>query len=103
MACDNALSAAQDYMRSFAEPQPTFSPSPLLPFSPSPSLLLAGHQPELFHPGVWIKNFALARLAREHGTVPLSLIIDSDTARSPHLAAHGLATPFRPSADRCSL
>ena len=29
-------------------------------------LLLAGHQPELFHPGVWVKNFALAGLARRH-------------------------------------
>ena len=23
-------------------------------------LIVAGHQPELFHPGVWVKNFALA-------------------------------------------
>ena len=26
-------------------------------------LILAGHQPELFHPGVWLKNFALQSLA----------------------------------------
>src|SRR5262245_16826876 len=23
-------------------------------------LIISGHQPELFHPGVWVKNFALA-------------------------------------------
>jgi len=26
-------------------------------------LVVAGHQPSLFHPGVWIKNFALDHLA----------------------------------------
>src|SRR5687768_4259463 len=28
-----------------------------------PSLVLAGHQPELFHPGVWLKNFMLHSVA----------------------------------------
>jgi hypothetical protein len=26
------------------------------------SLIVGGHQPELFHPGVWLKNFALNEL-----------------------------------------
>ena len=36
-------------------------------------LLLAGHQPELAHPGVWVKNFALnglATQARRHAASP---------------------------------
>src|SRR5688572_20312287 len=43
--------------------------------------LVAGHQPELFHPGVWIKNFALFGLARRQRAVSINLIVDNDTAK----------------------
>ncbi len=46
------------------------------------ALFLAGHQPDLFHPGVWIKNFALNGLAKAHGATPLNLIVDSDAAKT---------------------
>jgi hypothetical protein len=49
------------------------------------TLLVAGHQPELFHPGVWVKNFALYGLARAHGATPLNLVIDNDTVKSTAL------------------
>lgn len=49
---------------------------------PRRPLIVTGHQPELFHPGVWIKNFALAALAREHGTTALNLIVDNDIPKS---------------------
>lgn len=45
-------------------------------------LLLAGHQPELSHPGVWVKNFALNGLARKLDGIPLNLIVDNDTLKS---------------------
>jgi hypothetical protein len=45
-------------------------------------LLVAGHQPDLFHPGVWLKNFALNSLAHLHGTAPLNLVVDNDTVKS---------------------
>jgi hypothetical protein len=45
------------------------------------SVVLAGHQPELFHAGVWVKSFALNGLARTSGSVPLNLIVDNDTAK----------------------
>jgi hypothetical protein len=48
-------------------------------------LLLAGHQPELYHPGVWVKNFAINGLARAHGLAPVNLIIDSDAIKSTAL------------------
>src|SRR4029079_8138752 len=48
-------------------------------------LFLAGHQPELFHPGVWVKNFALAGLARRQGGVGVNLLVDNDTAKSASL------------------
>lgn len=48
-------------------------------------LLIAGHQPEFFHPGVWVKNFVLAGQARRHGRSALNLIADHDTAKGTAL------------------
>ena len=44
-------------------------------------LLVSGHQPELFHPGVWIKNFALHSISKKHALTPLNLIIDNDVVK----------------------
>ncbi len=49
------------------------------------TLLVAGHQPELFHPGVWVKNFALYGLARMHNAAALNLVIDNDTIKTTAL------------------
>jgi len=49
------------------------------------TLLLAGHQPELFHPGVWVKNFALYGLARAHSATALNLVVDNDTVKTTAL------------------
>jgi hypothetical protein len=48
-------------------------------------LLLTGHQPELAHPGVWVKNFALCGLAKKLGGVGLNLVVDNDTLKSTSL------------------
>jgi len=45
-------------------------------------LILTGHQPELFHPGVWFKNFLASAAAQRLGGVAINLIIDTDTVRS---------------------
>jgi hypothetical protein len=45
-------------------------------------LLLSGHQPQLFHAGVWYKNFVLGGLARSLDGVGIHLLIDSDLCRS---------------------
>lgn len=45
----------------------------------APGLLVAtGHQPELYHPGVWVKDFLLQRLADDTGAAALDLVVDSD-------------------------
>jgi len=46
----------------------------------SPTILI-GHQPELVHPGVWLKNFAAHQLAQNTNGVAISLIVDSDICR----------------------
>ncbi len=44
--------------------------------------LVAGHQPELFHPGVWLKNFVMGRLAQEQNAIALNLVVDNDVPKS---------------------
>jgi hypothetical protein len=45
-------------------------------------ILLSGHQPQLFHAGVWYKNFVLGDLAAEVEGAAVHLLIDSDLARA---------------------
>ncbi len=48
-------------------------------------LIITGHQPELIHPGVWLKNFAAGQLAQAVGGTAINLVIDNDLCRSPAL------------------
>jgi hypothetical protein len=43
---------------------------------------MTGHQPELYHPGVWAKNFAVASVAQACGGVGLNLVADTDQIKS---------------------
>jgi len=48
-------------------------------------VILAGHQPQLFHPGVWFKNFALSNLSQRIGAVGVNLIVDNDLGTSTRI------------------
>lgn len=50
--------------------------------SPDAPIVLSGHQPTLFHPGVWLKNFALSSIGQLTGSVAINLVVDNDTLRS---------------------
>jgi hypothetical protein len=52
-------------------------------FTDSTRLVMSGHQPELFHPGVWFKNFLLSRLAQAPGVIAINFLVDNDVCRSP--------------------
>jgi hypothetical protein len=82
-----ALDSARTYFRDAGEPLPSRNHGPLL---------MAGHQPDLFHPGVWVKNFALHGLARTHAGVALNLVVDNDTAKSTSVRVPTRATPVVP-------
>lgn len=43
-------------------------------------IVMTGHQPELYHPGVWVKDFLVDRLAEETGALGLDLVVDTDAA-----------------------
>jgi len=45
---------------------------------PAGPIVVTGHQPELFHPGVWVKNFAVSGIAEAAGGLALNLIVDND-------------------------
>ncbi|MCA9234920.1 MAG: hypothetical protein KDA44_05590 [Planctomycetales bacterium] len=69
------LTAAQAYVAGYA--------AGVRGVAPDRPLVVVGHQPELVHPGVWLKNFAAAELARQSGGTALHLVIDTDSAHSP--------------------
>ena len=41
-------------------------------------IVMGGHQPEFFHPGVWLKNAALDAYARAVGGTAINLVVDTD-------------------------
>lgn len=49
---------------------------------PDQPIVMAGHQPTLFHSGVWFKNFALSHLAERLSAIAVNLIVDNDVATS---------------------
>ncbi len=55
-----------------------------------PPLFLTGHQPELFHPGVWVKNVLIDELAKQNNGISLNVIIDSDAVKS-----HSIKIPVK--------
>jgi hypothetical protein len=79
-AREQLLTEALRYTRSYRDV--------LVPANPE-RVILAGHQPEMFHPGVWLKNFVLARLAKEHEGVAVNLQIDSDAMKSASMRVPG--------------
>ncbi len=44
--------------------------------------IISGHQPELFHSGVWLKNYALSAVAQSVGGLGTNLAIDNDAIRT---------------------
>ncbi|SIN80372.1 hypothetical protein SAMN05444166_0960 [Singulisphaera sp. GP187] len=69
------LKGARDYLARLGLDLPS-------PTDPSAPLVVTGHQPELYHPGVWVKNFAVAALAKHQRGTGLNFIVDNDLHKS---------------------
>jgi hypothetical protein len=54
---------------------------------PAAPIILTGHQPELYHPGVWLKNFLAGHLAAAVGGVGVNLNVDNDEAHQVTIKA----------------
>lgn len=85
--CDVSAQARQELVDGARQYTATYRNVPAVTLTDR--ILLAGHQPQLFHPGVWYKNFALSRLAREHQATAINLVIDSDTLKDASLRVPG--------------
>jgi hypothetical protein len=83
----SAVAAARDYLTSLGEPVPDVSHE---------HLLIAGHQPELIHPGVWIKHFTLHGLSQRHQLTSLNIVVDNDTVKATALRLPHPPTPQHP-------
>lgn len=46
--------------------------------SPESFIFVAGHQPELFHPGAWIKNFLINKSAADKNIIGINFWVDTD-------------------------
>lgn len=58
-------------------------------------VIVTGHQPELFHPGVWVKNFAACGLARKLAGSAINLIVDTDAVKSTRIVVPRLGPPVK--------
>ncbi len=58
-----------------------------------PPLIFSGHQPELFHSGVWFKNFLLSELAAQSGAIGINFLVDNDLCRTPSIRVPSAITP----------
>lgn len=72
LAAAEVAESAKHYLSSNDEPLPPITDR----------LILAGHQPEFFHPGVWFKNFVLHEVAKRNGRTPINLVVDNDLVKS---------------------
>ena len=77
------------FLRNAVEHTSGYLPGPHCSRGTESPILLTGHQPHLFHPGVWFKNFVVSQLADRINATAVHLIIDNDLsaeARVPILS-----------------
>jgi hypothetical protein len=77
-ARSSLVAAAVEYTRRYRDVDPRH----LAAAQAGGPIVLSGHQPQLFHAGVWFKNFVLGDLAAEVGGAAVHLLIDSDLCRA---------------------
>ena len=76
------LTVAAEYTGSYRDVQ---RPADVADWIARP-IIMGGHQPELFHAGVWLKNAALDAYARRVGGSAVNLVVDTDRCIHPAVA-----------------
>ena len=84
-----ALAASKAYMSSYA---PSVAELISIGDLNEKPWIVGGHQPELFHPGVWFKNFLMFEIGKQTDSIGMQVIVDHDVARSD-----SLRVPYRQS------
>ena len=103
VARENVLDAAAEYTRRYLPEVDDGSAG-----ISADRIVMAGHQPTLFHPGVWYKNFRLDALSKRFDATAINLVVDNDLLATPTvgcpqqdnqgLAAIGLLQMDKPAA-----
>jgi len=60
----------------------------------APAVVATGHQIELYHPGVWVKNLVIQTIAKHIGGQALHLAVDTDAPKHLHLRWPGGGMPI---------
>ena len=47
------------------------------------AIVMSGHQPALFHAGVWYKNFVISQIGKTANALAINLIVDNDICIAP--------------------
>lgn len=86
-ARQDLLCIAREYTSSYRDfPQTLATDGPVI---------MAGHQPALYHPGVWFKNFLAGKIASRVQGIAINIIVDNDVAPAPSISAL-TGTPDKP-------
>jgi len=94
LARHNVFEAAVEYTRKYLPEVDQW-----LPGISTDRVVMAGHQPTLFHPGVWYKNFRLDALATRFDAVAINLVVDNDLLSSPTIGCPVRSNAVRSNAD----
>ncbi len=85
-----ALEIARQYTAAICPELPPCTRCSIEELTEEKSFYVTGHQPELFHPGVWVKNVLIDELAKQNNGISLNVIIDSDAVKS-----HSIIIPVK--------
>jgi len=77
LAREEILAAALEYTRRYCDV--------IQPAAEGHRIVMGGHQPTLFHPGVWLKNFTLSRIGESANALSVNLVVDNDLYQSATL------------------
>jgi len=93
------VEARSEMVRMAREYTSEYRDVPDLSFHPVDPIILAGHQPQWVHAGVWFKNFVLSGLAQRTNGHGINLLIDNDVVRSTALRVPATNRPENGSDD----
>jgi hypothetical protein len=83
------LSVAAEYTASYRDVE---RPDDMADWIARP-IVMGGHQPTLFHPGVWLKNFVAAAYATRLGGTAINLVVDTDRCGNPSVGVPVASDP----------
>ncbi len=82
-AREESVSLARGFTRAIGAPVPAGGAGSLI--------VMTGHQPEIYHPGVWVKALLVQRLSEEISALGMDVVVDTDVPARVELLTPRLA------------